>query len=231
MEPFKSKLKDSGSLFVVIRAGVENGRLQRYVQKTVDAMWDDGWIQPDEKVWVKPDGQPVGRKDFPRRRFEHIFWFAKPDEELYIDATAGGNESDRVGHEGFSDFYNNSVSYKSGIARVTDVIEVSPNKRKGLKHDSVYPVGLPLHLIQTYCPPGGTVLDPFSGSGTTAAAALQLKRNFIGIEINPQYVAASRECILRELSRFKARPSVPPCDTTLPTSSEAAEVRPRSVSS
>jgi hypothetical protein len=47
-----------------------------------------------------------------------------------------------------------------------------------LAHDNEapYPVGLPKYLIRSHCPPGGTVLDPFAGSGTTAQAALELGR-------------------------------------------------------
>lgn len=37
------------------------------------------------------------------------------------------------------------------------------------------------------CPEGGTVLDPFTGSGTTGAVAKRLRRNFIGVELNPEY--------------------------------------------
>ena len=51
--------------------------------------------------------------------------------------------------------------------------------------------GFPEQLVEPCilagCPEGGTVLDPFTGSGTTGAVAKRLRRNFIGIEINPEY--------------------------------------------
>lgn len=48
------------------------------------------------------------------------------------------------------------------------------------------------HLVEAGCPPGGVVLDPFLGSGTTAVAARRLGRHYIGIEPNPKYAATAR---------------------------------------
>jgi site-specific DNA-methyltransferase (adenine-specific) len=57
------------------------------------------------------------------------------------------------------------------------------------QHPSVKPLALCEYLIQLTVPEGAVVLDPFLGSGTTALAARSLKRRYIGIEINPEYVA------------------------------------------
>jgi site-specific DNA-methyltransferase (adenine-specific) len=57
------------------------------------------------------------------------------------------------------------------------------------QHPSVKPLALCEYLIQLAAPEGAVVLDPFLGSGTTALAARGLKRRYIGIEINPEYVA------------------------------------------
>ena len=54
-------------------------------------------------------------------------------------------------------------------------------------HKSQKPLALMNELIQRYTNEGDTILDPFMGSGTTGVACVQLNRNFIGIEINPQY--------------------------------------------
>jgi len=57
------------------------------------------------------------------------------------------------------------------------------------QHPAVKPLALCEYLIQLTVPEGAVVLDPFLGSGTTALAARSLKRRYIGIEINPEYVA------------------------------------------
>ena len=59
---------------------------------------------------------------------------------------------------------------------------------------AAYPIDLPLRCIAAGCKPGGTVLDPFAGSGTTGLAAIQLGRQFTGIDLSPDFarLAAGR---------------------------------------
>ena len=62
-------------------------------------------------------------------------------------------------------------------------------------HPAPFPVELPRRLIQLYTFAGDIVLDPFMGSGTTAIAALESGRHFVGYEIDPAYAAQARERI------------------------------------
>jgi site-specific DNA-methyltransferase (cytosine-N4-specific) len=61
-------------------------------------------------------------------------------------------------------------------------------------HFAAFPVDLPLRCIAAGCKPGGTVLDPFVGSGTTGLAAIRLGRRFTGIDLSPDFarLAAQR---------------------------------------
>lgn len=65
--------------------------------------------------------------------------------------------------------------------------EMQPAKAKSEGHPAPFPKELPYRLIKLYSFYGDTVLDPFMGTGTTAEAALELGRNAIGYEINPEY--------------------------------------------
>lgn len=65
--------------------------------------------------------------------------------------------------------------------------EMQPAKAKSEGHPAPFPKELPHRLIKLYSFYGDTVLDPFMGTGTTAEAALELGRNAIGYEINPEY--------------------------------------------
>lgn len=66
-------------------------------------------------------------------------------------------------------------------------------------HFAAYPIDIPLQCIAAGCRHGGTVLDMFSGAGTTGRAALQLGRRYIGIELNPEYTAITQRRLLQYL--------------------------------
>jgi site-specific DNA-methyltransferase (adenine-specific) len=59
-------------------------------------------------------------------------------------------------------------------------------------HPTQKPLEIIERMVKASCPPGGVVLDPFMGSGTTAIAARQAGRHFIGFELNPDYCAIVR---------------------------------------
>jgi len=76
-----------------------------------------------------------------------------------------------------------------------DVWSVATQGYKG-SHFAVFPEKLVEPCILAGCPEGGTVLDPFTGSGTTGVVAKRLRRNFVGIELNPAYHKLATERIV-----------------------------------
>ncbi len=68
----------------------------------------------------------------------------------------------------------------------------NPLKRK---HPATFPDQIPIDFIRCFCPPKGVVLDPFIGCGSTAVAARQLERNYIGIDISKEYCELAKERI------------------------------------
>ncbi len=81
------------------------------------------------------------------------------------------------------DFLNATVS----------VWEIQPESAKRVGHPAPFPVELPRRLIELYTFEGDLVLDPFMGAGTTALAAQQAGRRFVGYEIEPDYVDLAME--------------------------------------
>ena len=67
-------------------------------------------------------------------------------------------------------------------------------------HPTVKPVALMRWLVRLICPPGGLVLDPFMGSGTTGVACMQEGREFIGVECEPEYIAIAEARISHSLA-------------------------------
>ena len=84
--------------------------------------------------------------------------------------------------------------------------KVNPKPYKG-SHFAVWPPDLVKPMVLAGCPTGGTVLDPFSGSATTGMVALQEGRNYIGIDLNPDYLDLAQARIEGRMAPQKADPA------------------------
>ncbi len=127
------------------------------------AIQDDGWILRNEIIWHKPNGMPQRMRDRMASRHEHLFMFTLTDRYPFdLDAVRVGGQNPG------------------------DVWRIPTRPYKGA-HFATFPVELPMRCIKAGCRRGGTVLDPFSGSGTTGEAARNLGRRYIGIDLNPTY--------------------------------------------
>jgi DNA modification methylase len=80
-------------------------------------------------------------------------------------------------------------TYSHGGADPGNVVRVpqSYNQHRGVAHPAAMPEGLAEFFIRALSPPGGLVVDPFAGSGTTLVAAERLGRRPLGFELHPQY--------------------------------------------
>lgn len=125
------------------------------------ALQADGWTLRQEIIWCRDSAFPEPSvKDRPHRQHETIFLLSK-SRWYYFDRTALPEQSVwHIGHE-----------------------------RTAKGHCAPFPAELAERCILAGCPDGGTVLDPFGGSGTTAGAALKHGRSAILCEINPDYIS------------------------------------------
>lgn len=195
----KRILKDDGSVMLNIRPHIKSGEISDYVLRTRLAIREAGWIECEELIWIKPDSPPLGSTKRPRRAWESILWFSKTGSP-YCDTKANGSFSNRIGFESTKtsnqDLYSGKKKSESGIARSKDYIEVGTGKvEKGVAHPAMFPVQVPEYLIKMCSSEGGTVLDVFMGSGTTAIACINTNRNFIGFEKDKTYYDIANERI------------------------------------
>jgi DNA modification methylase len=152
------------------------------------ALQKDGWILRAEIIWQKPNAMPESSRDRPGRDHEKVYLFSKsakyfynreavlepfrsPDYNRARDRSPGGDPGARVSE-----------------GRALRTVWSIPSQPYRGAHFATFPLALAERCILLGSKPGDLVLDPFTGSGTTAAAAIANRRRFLGFEINPDYV-------------------------------------------
>ncbi len=98
-----------------------------------------------------------------------------------------------------------SISRDEFMEATTDVWEMAPESASRVGHPAPFPVELPERLIYLYTYSGDLVLDPFSGSGTTAVAALRTERHYAGYDTEERYVKAAKHRLEEERERIRSR--------------------------
>jgi site-specific DNA-methyltransferase (adenine-specific) len=87
------------------------------------------------------------------------------------------------------------------------VWDILPESARRVGHPAPFPTELPRRLIELYTFAGDLVLDPFLGSGSTAIAAVQTGRRYVGYEIDAEYVALAEKRIATAHAGHRATPS------------------------
>ena len=184
------------------------------------ALREDGWYLRQDIVWYKTNAMPESVKDRCTKSHEYIFLLSK-SERYYFNAAAirepvtsikGNARTFRGGgtYVGGQSYSNSAcVERKShgncenqaGYRNKRDVWPVSTTGFRGA-HFAVFPEKLIEPCVVAGCPESGIVLDPFMGSGTTGVVAKRLGREFIGIDLNSEYVEISANRIKMEGTNY-----------------------------
>ena len=150
-------------------------------------------------VWIKTKASGhLDAKRKPMRKHEDILVFGENGYPKYypqglIDGEfKTGRDVDMTGRV-YSQYNNHGTSNKGNYPKTT--LEIANPSNTGHLHPTQKPVALFEYLIRTYTNEGDLVLDNCIGSGTTAIAALNTGRHFIGIEKEPKYVEIARKRI------------------------------------
>ena len=160
------------------------------------ALRADGWYLRQDIIWHKPNPMPESVQDRCTKAHEYIFLLSK-SQSYYFDNDAikypvkqdwgTRDRSDGKYHNEGSGLQPHSGLEKSyEMANKRSVWTVTTKPYKGA-HFATFPPDLITPCILAGAPAGGVVLDPFMGSGTTAAVAIANGRNYLGCELNSAY--------------------------------------------
>ena len=135
------------------------------------ALRDDGWYLRSDIIWEKPNVMPESVKDRPTKSHEYIFLFSKAGNYYY-------------------DYEGIKVPSAVDPTKLRNKRTVWPINTKPFPdaHFAVFPPELVEPCILAGCPPGGTVLDPFGGTGTTTLVAMKHGRDSIYIDLSEEYL-------------------------------------------
>ncbi len=195
-------LKPSGTFVLNIKEKVVNGERSTYVLELILAMKKQGWLWTEEFIWHKKNSYPGKWPNRFRDSWERLLQFNKEkkfnmyQEEVMVpmgdwaktrlkklSETDKKRDESKVGSgfgKNISNWLNRDKAYPTNVLHLATECN---NKN----HSAAFPEELPEWFIKLFTKIGDTVLDPFTGSGTTNFVAQRMNRNSIGIEIVPEY--------------------------------------------
>ena len=170
------------------------------------ALRADGWYLRQDIIWHKPNPMPESVQDRCTKAHEYIFLLSKSkkyffDSEAMKEPAAQGVKTEQstfnsVTADGDMKTQNTVIRHGLGASTLRSSPDGTRNRRSvwtvttkpySGAHFATFPPDLIEPCVLAGAPVGGIVLDPFMGSGTTAAVAIKHKRKYLGCELNPEY--------------------------------------------
>lgn len=204
----KRVLREDGALWLNLGDGWANKRIGEIKQKDLIgipwmvafALRESGWYLRQDIIWSKGNPMPESVKDRCTKSHEYIFLLSKNRKYYYNyqaikepavtkptlrDKNKEGYQADYAKGDRFSK--GERIYGADGMRNKRDVWNVNTKPCKEA-HFATYPDTLIEPCVLAGCPEGGIVLDPFMGAGTTGMVARKHGRDYIGIELNAEYI-------------------------------------------
>ena len=195
-------LKPTGTFILNIKERVINGERHTYVMDLITSMRKQGWLWTEEFIWCKKNCYPGKWPNRFRDSWERLLQFNKNKNfKMFQDVVMvpmGDWAKTRLRHLSETDKIRDESKVGSGFGKnvsnwlgrnkvyPTNVLHMA-TECNNKDHSAAFPESLPEWFIKLFTEGKDWVLDPFMGSGTTIKVAQRLRRNSIGIEIQPRY--------------------------------------------
>lgn len=216
-EQFLRVLKPTGTFILNIKERVVNGERHIYVIELITRMREQGWLWTEEFIWHKKNCYPGKWPNRFRDAWERLLQFNKRRKfNMYqenVMIPVGDWAQDRLANLSDTDKTRDESRVNSGFGKnISNWVGrdmVYPNnvvhmatECSNRSHSAAFPVDLPTWFIKLFTVEDDVVLDPFIGSGTTAVAAKQLGREYVGIDISEEYCHIAEERVMRVQPRL-----------------------------
>jgi site-specific DNA-methyltransferase (adenine-specific) len=200
-------LKPRGTFILNIKERVVNGERHTYVIELILKMREIGWLWTEEFIWHKKNSYPGKWPNRFRDNWERLLQFNKNKKfNMYQEAVmvpVGDWAKDRLSNLSKTDKIRDESKVGSGFGKnisnwvgrdkvyPTNVVHLA-TECSNQNHSAAFPTELPTWFIKLFTQSDDLVLDPFLGSGTTAVAAIQLGRKYVGIDTEQNYIEISK---------------------------------------
>ncbi len=199
-----------------------NKSLMNIPSRLAIALQDKGWILRNEIIWHKPNAMPSSVNDRFTIDYEKVFFFTKKPNYYFnqikepmktnVKISGSGRKYSRITstlpkQDGVerSDYTGFNGRYQPSEDMMRNKRTVWSINTKGTSdnHFAVFPEELVEIMLESSCKKNGIVLDPFMGSGTVARVAKKNDKNYIGFDINEEYVGIANKKLKRTPTIFK----------------------------
>lgn len=203
-------LKPTGTFILNIKEKALNGERHTYVLELILAMHKQGWFWTEEFIWHKKNCHPGKWPNRFRDAWERLLQFNKSKKfNMYQETVmvpVGDWAKSRLKHLSEIDKTRDNSKAGSGFGKnvsnwvgrdmvyPTNVLHLA-TECGNKEHSAAFPLELPSWFIKLFTKEEDVVLDPFLGSGTTARAACQLKRHYVGIELQQEYYQKAKTAL------------------------------------
>lgn len=191
-----SSTKDTGTLWVVIDAFRKNGQTIPLPFDFANKIKDIGWQLQEIIIWGKDKTVPWAHKGQMRNSFEYILMFSKTEKYKFDVDKIRDYEALKKWWVKYPERYNPRGKTPEAIWNFDIPVQGSWGSGD-IRHYCPLPEDLIAQILKLTTTEGDVVLDPFSGTGAVLAKADNMKRKYIGTELNDEYIEMFNNFILK----------------------------------
>jgi len=184
------RVTNSGGRLVVNVANLGRKPYIPFSKYFTDVLTEIGFIMRGEIIWQKSKGANAN--------FAWGSWLSASNpviRDIHEYCLVFSKDSMKNSNGGIS-----TIEKDEFMESTLSIWNINPEKAKKIGHPAPFPVELPKRFINLYSFKDDLVLDPFIGSGTTAVASKILQRNYVGYEINKDYIEIADKRLRAETS-------------------------------
>ena len=192
-EQILQRTKDDGTLWIIIDTFKRNGSIVPLPFDLANKLKEVGWHFQDIIIWEKDKTVPWSSNGFVQKKIEYILFFSKNEKYKYNKDVIRVYDSQQLKQwwVKYPERYNPKGKALDQVWKYPIPVQGSWGN-KYVRHFCPLPKEMVATMILLSTNENDVVLDPFSGSGAVIAQASYMRRRYVGVELNPEYIMLSK---------------------------------------